>query len=121
MEEEANMNRVRKPLAIVIVVAVAGAALVLATESVASKRTGVAVAKTVKISIPSSISSAAPVVLTVAVPKAGTTIGIDTPLHADPGQAAGMLPIRQEHRLDEHTFGRRNERCKQGGLERQQA
>ena len=82
------MNRVRKPLAIVIVVAVAGAALVLATESVASKRTGVVVAKTVRISIPSSISSAAPVVLTVAVPKAGTTIGIDTPLHADPGQAA---------------------------------
>ena len=82
------MNQLRRRIAVLAVAAVSVVALAFATESVASKSTRAAVAKTVKISIPSSISSAAPVVLRVAVPKAAATIGIDTPLHADPGQAA---------------------------------
>jgi ribose transport system substrate-binding protein len=70
-------------------VAIAGAAvLALAAQAFASESSGGAAAKKLKILIPSSISSAAPVVVTVVAPKPGTTIGIATPLHADPGQAA---------------------------------
>jgi ribose transport system substrate-binding protein len=82
------MNRTRKRIPAVIVAAGAVAALVFVAQAVASKNSESAATKTVKISIPSSTRTQAPVVLSVAVPPAGTTIGIDTPLHADPGQAA---------------------------------
>jgi len=82
------MNRNRKRIPAAIVAAAAVAALVLAAQAVASKSSEGVATKTLKISIPSSTSSQAPVVLSVTAPPPGTVIGIDTPLHADPGQAA---------------------------------
>lgn len=45
-------------------------------------------AKTVEISVPASVSDAEPIMLTVNVPEGSFTMGIASPLHADPGQAA---------------------------------
>lgn len=44
--------------------------------------------KDVTISLPASVKGEAPILLTVPLPKAGTTIGIDSPIHTDPGQFA---------------------------------
>ena len=82
------MSMFRKRIPVVVAAAAAVLAMALATQAVASKSQTSRVLRSVKISIPSSLRGAAPVVLTVVVPEAGTTIGIASPLHADPGQAA---------------------------------
>jgi ribose transport system substrate-binding protein len=68
-------------------VALVAIAVVASAQAVSPTKTGRAAA-TVRISIPRSLKGSPPVVLQVPVQKPGTLLGIDTPLHADPGQAA---------------------------------
>lgn len=75
------MSRNRKLL--VPLLGAAAAAAALAVTAGASTR-----ADTVTISVPGSTKAQPAVTLTVTKPPAGTTLGIVTPLHADPGQAA---------------------------------
>lgn len=76
------MTRRRIPL----LAALLGATLIAASLSVAAA--SARSQATIKISIPGSTTTTAPTVVEVAKPPAGTTLGIVTPLHADPGQAA---------------------------------
>ena len=76
------MTRRRVPL----LVAILGASIVAVSLSVAAA--SARSQATIKISIPGSTKSTPATVVEVAMPPAGTTIGVVTPLHADPGQAA---------------------------------
>ena len=69
-----------------LLAAVLGATIVAAGLSVAgaSARSQA----TIKISIPGSTTATAATVVEVALPPAGTTLGVVTPYHPDPGQAA---------------------------------
>ena len=75
------MSRKRKLLASAALAAAGVAALAVSAATASTKAN-------ISISIPGSTKSAAPTVVSVAKPPAGTTLGIVTPLHADPGQAA---------------------------------
>lgn len=75
------MIRKRKLLAPVALAAVGITVLAVSAATASTK-------STINISIPGATRSAAPLVVSVAKPPAGTTFGIVTPLHADPGQAA---------------------------------
>ena len=66
----------------------AALAVLAAVAAVAAQASAGQNAATITISIPASVKGAAPLVLTVPKPPPDTTLGIVTPLHADPGQAA---------------------------------
>ena len=76
------MTRRRIPL----LVAILGASIVAVSLSVAAA--SARSQATIKISIPGSTTSTPATVVEVAMAPAGTTMGIVTPFHADPGQAA---------------------------------
>lgn len=82
------MRRLWTRMAGVAAVLAAAVGVAVVTQAGASESEQSAPLKTVKISIPGSTRSAKPTILTVQVPKRGTTIGIASPIHADPGQGA---------------------------------
>ena len=81
------MKNWRHPMPMVGLVMLVAVAVVASAQAVGPTKTG-RTAATVKISVPRSLKGLPPVILRAPIQKPGTVLGIDTPLHADPGQGA---------------------------------